>query len=297
MPADFQLERDARCTDPFRQDTVDLLRAEVAQLERELADRDARLAELTSFAAAEPSHDPHAEPQPDTLALVSRLEQLLDELDRKDQHAASLEEMLRVAEEASRAEQDERAQIEAWLGEIEQRLGQREAEWQAANETLRQRLNEVIAERDRAERALSQADSEQHGGDPSQETLISLRQQITQLQQTLSVHERDKATLEQKLAAAQADTTAAPNKEERDKRLREERLQLARERAELARVRAEIEHERHAAKRVPDEMEQRVQALRDHLREIHERQLDEQKERQKNSLSGRIARLWKRLEG
>jgi chromosome segregation ATPase len=297
MLTDFQHNLDASSHDAFPQETVDLLRAEVAQLEQELADRDARLAELTSLAASGQPAGEHAEPEPDTLALGSRLEQLLDELDRKDERIRTLEEMVRVAEEASQAEQEERAQIEAWLGEIEQRLGQREGEWQAANEALRLRVDEVAAERDRAERALSQGASGQHAGDLSQQTIAGLRQQISELQQSLLDKDKENAVLEQRLAAAAASPTAETNQEDIDKQLREERLHLARERAELARARAELEHDRCTVKRVPDEVEQRVQALRDHLREIHQQKMEQEKEQQKNSLSSRIARLWKRLEG
>src|SRR5262249_20519762 len=112
MPLDFPGTDKSLASDPFRHETLELLRAEVSQLEQELADRDARLAELTAaVTAGESAGGDHAESSPDTLALVARLEQLLDELERKDERTAALEEMLRVAEEASRAEQEERCQI------------------------------------------------------------------------------------------------------------------------------------------------------------------------------------------
>jgi chromosome segregation ATPase len=298
MPTNFRVANDPRNGDPVHQDTVDILRSEVALLEQELAERDARVAELSAqVAGTVPRGDESTEQAPDTLALVSRLEQLLDELDRKDQREASLQETLRAAEEASRAEQEERQQIEAWLGEIEERVGQRETEWQAANDELRQRLDVVATERDRAERALTAGSAgKQHGALPP-EVLTGLRQQVAELQQKLYDKEKDEASLRERLAKAEAGASAAATKAPLDKTLREERLQLAHERAELARQRAELEHDRRGLNRGPSEVDQRVQALRDHLREIHERQLVEQKERQQHSLSGRIARLWKRLEG
>ena len=111
MAPEAQLIAGDRNTDPFRADTVDLLRAEVAQLEQEVAERDARIAELT-FQVAErgPRQDAEGSAS-DTLALTDRVQQLLDELARKDQREASLQEMLRAAEDANRAEREERNQI------------------------------------------------------------------------------------------------------------------------------------------------------------------------------------------
>ena len=109
-------------------ETMDLLRDEVLHLQRELADRDARISDLNQLVATmEQGSRPADEPNCDSLALVARLEQLLDELDRRDQREAALQEQLRAAEDASRAGQEERRQIETWLSEIEERVGQREA--------------------------------------------------------------------------------------------------------------------------------------------------------------------------
>jgi chromosome segregation ATPase len=292
-----EVPRSVNRSDSFGHETIELLRSEVAALERELADRDARLAEMTRVAGGEFAGSNASDvPEPDTLALVARLEELLDELEKKDARVASLEEMLRLAEEAGRAEQDERAHIESWLGEIEQRLGARESEWQAANEALRQQLDEVASQRDRAEQALNQGESGYGTSEASQESYAELRQQIAELKQKLQTTAQEKEALDQRVKAAEAHAPAAPRQEQVNAEVREERLQLARERAEMARARAELERERQNAKRVPDEIDQRVQALREHLREIHERDMQKQKEQPKESLTSRLVRLWQRLD-
>src|SRR5262245_11043947 len=125
MVSNFEDIDSTQCEEPIRQETVDLLRAEISQLEQELADRDAKITELTeTLSAGGSTAETPDESQPDTLALVARLEQLLDELDRKDQREASLQELLRAAEDANEAEHEERAQIESWLAEIERRVGE-----------------------------------------------------------------------------------------------------------------------------------------------------------------------------
>ncbi len=50
------------------------------------------------------------------------IEELTEELSRTDERIANLEELLMIAEEASLAEQEERRQIESWLGEVEVRV-------------------------------------------------------------------------------------------------------------------------------------------------------------------------------
>lgn len=284
---------------PVHQETLDILRDEVAQLQRELADRDARISDLNQLVDTIGPQDRTAdEPTPDTLALVTRLEELLDELEHKDKREASLEGQLRAAEEAGRAEQEERRQIEAWLSEIEERVGQREAEWKAASESLHQRLDEVTAERDRAEQTLADVAAGRGTAALPNELPAELRQQIAKLQQKLSDKEQECAALKGRLSGLEAEPGVESQKNELDRLLREERLQIERERVELSRRRAELEHERRLPTRAPNDVDQRVQVLREHLKEAHERELQQQqKERQEHSLTARISRLWKRLDG
>ena len=107
---------------------------EVEQLRFELADRDAQIMVLKQEIAS--LGQSSTEDVSDTLKLVSRLEDLLAELESSDERVQGLEELLRVTEQASVAEREERLQIDKWLTEVEKRVGQREAESQAEIDSL-----------------------------------------------------------------------------------------------------------------------------------------------------------------
>jgi pSer/pThr/pTyr-binding forkhead associated (FHA) protein len=278
--------------DPHQAEMEELLRAEVTQLQQELAEKDARLKELSELIQQEgTSAIDLAGASAETATLVDRLEQLLDELQKKDEQQVALEEMLRAADDANRSEQEERRQLEAWVADIEERIGQRESEWQGTVQSLRRRIEELTAARDRAERALDEAAS---GDAPAAHDLVaSLRERISETEQRLAQSEARCEEAERRLA------DAAHSPEQRghaELPAREEQLALARERAELARQRAELEKERQWMQRAtgPDEANERMRALRQHLNEIHAKQEDE---RQQRSLSARLSRLWRRLEG
>ena len=56
----------------------------------------------------------------ETERLVVRLEELLEELKLSDERTKTLEDLLRLCEEANLAEKEERLQVEKWLSEVEQ---------------------------------------------------------------------------------------------------------------------------------------------------------------------------------
>jgi hypothetical protein len=138
--------------DVFGQETVELLRLEVEQLQRDVAERDARLAAFSASDASRPAEDPTREHE--TEKLVERLEQLLDELGAKDERITALEDLLSAAEQVRGAETEERRQLENWLKDIEERMSQRNGERDAETERLRQRLRENTATRTRLEQQL-----------------------------------------------------------------------------------------------------------------------------------------------
>ncbi len=79
---------------------------------------------------------------------------------------------------------------------------------------------------------------------------------------------------------------------------REEQMQLAEERAEIARLRQELEVERQRRQNpAAIDSNLKLQALRQHLNEIHKHEQKEREEREERKLSSRIARLWHRLDG
>ena len=46
------------------------------------------------------------------------MQELIEEANRSDERVAILEDLLHAAEDASRSEIEERAQLEAWVGDI-----------------------------------------------------------------------------------------------------------------------------------------------------------------------------------
>ena len=74
----------------------------------------------------------------------------------------------------------------------------------------------------------------------------------------------------------------------------QEHARFARERAELARLKAELDRNTTETGTEMNDAACRVQALREHLKDIHQ---EESQERESRKLTSRLARLWKRLDG
>jgi hypothetical protein len=276
--------------DGMDQENIDLLRAEVEQLQFELAERDAQLVE----ALAE-EHEPETPADEASFnQLLERLEELLDELDRSDQRMATLEELLRTAEEANCDEREERRKMESWLGEIESVFGEREATWDAEMTVLRNHAATIATERDQLLQQLTQPalrdDSEQNTEDATRMHLQieHLQQQLDEVKGSEIRHQEELRRCESQLAEAAEAKNA----------LREQQLDLAEERASLSRLRAELAADAAERKARPQnaltDIDDRVRGFRQHLREIHEEEKQEHSER---SMPSRIARLWKRIEG
>lgn len=281
-------------------DEVELLRVEVAHLQTELADRDRELSELLD--GADFGNAPaEVVDSSETEKLVDRLDQLLDELQAADQRVLSLEELLRCSEEASQAEREERLQLESWVEEIESRVVEREHEWTSRQEHLQENIAEVTRQRDAAQQRLAQ--SMHHGDDTSNDA----QQHLEQLQRDNNQLNEQLAQARQSLAEQQnnpspssgGDDTASSD--ELRQQMRQNELELAKERAEIARHRSELVKMREEIERKASNIDNqdenpdvRIRALRDHLREIHE---EEKEEKRQRSLSARISRLWQRLDG
>jgi len=267
--------------DPYQEEMLDLLRAEIFDLQNLLADRD-QSPVVRSPATEWNTETDNILSKPDAEKLVERLEQLLQELQQRDDQIATLTELLENAEAANRAELEERSQIDSWLRDIEGRFSDREHEWLSQRTKLQSELEAIAAERDRAEAALN-ANSSNVKIEAAQNVMKNLRDTAESQRQKLENAEQTIAQLQRELESAKH---AQP---------REERMQLAEERSEIARLRQELEAERQR-KQSPavNDDNLKFRALRKHLNEIHEQ---EQKEREERKLSSRIARLWHRLDG
>jgi len=286
--------------DEFQQDTIELLKAEIEHLQSELA-----VSEIgrDHHWISPPLADAAPDGPEDCARLLSRLDELLGELDQSEQRIGILEELLRASEEATAAEHEERKQLEAWVEDIERRIGDRESDWKAEVQLLRQRLSEAT-ERPQITQQFASRDTRSDDDELAQQ-LEGWRSRAAELQQQLADGDRERLSLNQKLREVEQQLSGSRQVTELEQELREERVRLAQERAELARQRADVmtlraqaDHQTNAAEQPGREVENRMRAFRQHLREIHEQERNEpQQQQQRVGLSARIAQLWKRLDG
>lgn len=289
LPADpwfDQLGADPLAADVYDRQTVELLMAEIEDLRTALAQRDSSVAPQEAASRLDEPATDHGVPA----AVQRRLQQLIDEADEADQRAASLENMLLAAESAQRAEQDQRLHLEVWVGEIERRVAQREAEYQAELETLRGRLDQASDEQQQLHRRLAQAAAGSQALQQYEETLNNLRDSHERLTEQLVAEQQRSRNLEQQVASVAQQQT---------EKLRAELADIARQRAELARQRYQISSRLAEVGALPKtenaaetETACRIQALREHLREIHQQ---EESQQEGATLATRLADLWNRV--
>ncbi len=280
------------------QQELELLRSEIEYLRCEIAEKDALL-------AGQPGSDGDVvvgNNEEEVSRLVNRLEELLAELQSSDDRVSALNDQLRAVEQANEADQEERRQLESWLNEIESRVSQREEEMEGEMQRLRKKWQGEQQQRAKAEQQLKQlmarkpaeADA-QH--DANAESLLqdrlqqesrateSLRQENDELKEQLQRVQQDDQTqevrsLQQKLAQMELESSR-------------ERAEISRQRVELERVREELQ--RRAQQEANGEVESRITAMRQHLREIYEEEKTVEMEKRQNSLGGRISRLLGKL--
>ncbi|MEL7497476.1 MAG: FHA domain-containing protein [Planctomycetota bacterium] len=286
-------------------DETTMLRMELEQLRFEIAERDSQIASLKDQREVETTE---LLDDQQTLKLVSRLEELLDELKHSDERVGNLEELLRRSDEATQAEQEERRQLESWVGEIEQRISSRESEYEAEIEGLQVRLKrtqEQIQESETQFKKLLQSRASGDQGaqlsDESRELIQACRGQIEDLRAKLEQATEQNTKLQaQVTACGDHGESSETVKQLQDKLVAlqvegsRERAEMARKHAELERIRDELEERLNNAK-VIGKSDSRIKAMREHLREIHEQEQIQKEESRKNSLGGRIANLLSRL--
>lgn len=269
----------------YDRETVALLQAEIEELQTQLAQRDAeRVHKIVETPVAD--NVPEESDQ-----VLQRMQDLIEEANRSDERVAILEELLLAAEDASRSELEERAQLEAWVGDIEKRVGQREEEHVAELDALRLRLEQSSEQQDRLQQQLRHAATGGSAPKDYEDTLENLQQSNKQLQDELSEAQKQCRVMEQRLNE-QSETG--------EEALRSERANLAQEQAKIARLRFELSSKLESIDEMPKshnsadrETAHRIQTLRQHLKEIHEQEKKEEKEA---SLTTRLAKLWKRTE-
>ncbi len=272
----------------YDRETVALLQAEIEDLQAQLAQRDAE-ASHEPLQLDIPDHEPEESDQ-----VLDRMQELIEEANRSDERVAILEEMLLAAEDASRSEVEERNQLEAWVGDIERRIGQREEEHAAELNALRQRLEESADAQARLQRQLRQAAAGGNAPKHYEETLDQLQQSNRELQEKLAESEKECRQLQQR---------TENQSEEIEGSLRAERAAIAKERAKISRMRFELSNQLKEIDEIDEipknenqadkETAHRIQTLRQHLREIHEQEKQEERDA---PLTARLKKLWKRVE-
>jgi hypothetical protein len=278
----------------FDNEEVELLQMEVEQLRFELAERDVQIQPTEN---SNESHDEEYQENGETVRLVNRLEELLDELQSSDERVRGLEELLRASDQATQAEREERCHLESWVEEIEQRVTQREAESAAELSRLQMRLEELRARSKQEKAKLKEAWAAKNIATPDAKASIiqSFRDQIEELETRLEQAREES----EKIRGLRENTTQESSQE--FKLLEQKHLQLevstARERAEMARQQEQLERLKNELQQSlnegcnRDNADSKIRAMRQHLHEIHEQELSEKK---RFSLSGRISNLLSR---
>jgi len=289
--------------DQMDAEIVQLLKSEIEDLRIQLAERDEQLAAMEGLETEDHQHAGMAADSGSgdfgATELVGRVDDLLVELGEHDERVSTLQELLQTAEIQNQAEHEERNCLETWVGEIEQRIGERESEWQAEQDSLRARLQCANEERDQFQQKLHVA-AKRYGkasiGEVvPDETLQKLQKQTSELQIAL-----DEA---QKQCGSQARQIERMQTEDPES-LQAERAEIAQEKAAVSRLRFQLSKQLHEIGEVPEaeakekpdrEFAHKLKTLRDHLREIHEEERVE-REQKGESLFGRISSLWKRVD-
>ena len=288
--------------DEIDPEIVQLLKSEIEDLRLQLAERDELIStmervnedhESTADSASSQTFDSAAASD----ELVTRVDDLLAELAEHDERVETLQELLQTAEIQNQAEREERNCLETWVGEIEQRIGERESEWQAESDALRERLDATCEQRDQLQQQLHAASKRLGDGADvdaaPDETLQKLQQQNADLQASLEQSHKQCASLTRQIERLQT---------EEPESLQEERAVLAKEKADVSRMRFELSKQLQEIGEAPvrddhpdREFAYKLQTLREHLREIHEEEKCEREQRGE-SLFGRISGLWKRVD-
>ncbi len=273
---------------------------EAEQLRFELADRDAQIMVLKQKIAS--LGQSSTVDESDTVKLVSRLEDLLVELESSDERVQGLEELLRVAEQAAAAEREERSQIDKWLTEVEKRVGQREAESQAEIDSLARQVQAAKEDAGVMQTQLASIVSVNDGSEKNDDALAVLNKQVEVLRASLQeAQEKNRELLKRPVLSDEDIDLRAKMLAAKDE-LAKFRLEVSKERAEMARRQAELESIRDElelrvskSSRSSDESDARLRAMREHLRDIHAEEKAAKAEQKSNSLGGRIATLLNRL--
>ncbi|MCA9079090.1 MAG: FHA domain-containing protein [Planctomycetaceae bacterium] len=264
-------EQPALESDPFQEELIELLRAEIVELQQQLAVQGfAQPAERHVSTSPSGSHgaavvDAGSYPLPaaandDTVVthsdlLETRLEELLNELEIKDEQVALLEELLQSSEALQQATQSEKQQLDQWMADVEQRFVSREEEWKAQTEKLQATILQLQQQQASVQSHLL-VKTDDSRLQALQRVNQNLHEEIEQVRTALQTAERAHSETQQHLEQLRISTRA-------------EAVQISQERAELARLKFEIDSARQklqerAQARTPQVDRQLKQILKEH---------------------------------
>lgn len=265
-------------------ETIALLQAEIEDLRAALAHRDVGLSGFDDAPAA-------ADETESSSQVLQRLQELAEEANRAEERVLILEEMLQAAEETNRAEAEERTHLEAWVGDIERRIGQREQEHAAELAALKNRLSTA----DHRQRHLRQQLEQAAKSDGESQT--------QQLQSELELLQRENQALQASLDDARKELQQLSHQlesqaDQNETTLRSERAKIAKEQAEVSRLKFEYAQKLdELSKTIPKaELDPRLQSLREQRQEIRELNSQRAEQSAENSLSSRLKKLWSLVE-
>ena len=290
---------DSLYDDPFASGDTELLRDEIESLTVELAERDQQVLMLNQQLESGGNGD-----MAETNRLVTRMEQLLDELQSADDRVHTFEELLRTSDDATQAEQEERRQLEAWLEQIEDRVTAREQEANAETKRLNGRVQDLLVQQKHHEQVIEKALQQRtsgSGNDRADELVQSLQEQVHDLQSKWQQAQQECEQLAAQRSAAPDGSDSQTVTELKQKIMQlemdssRERAAVARERAELAKLQSDMEQKGRTNK-LDTDADIRLKAMRDHLRELHSEEEIEREQRRQQSIGGRIANLFTRIE-
>jgi chromosome segregation ATPase len=307
--------------EPVDHETIALLQDEITRLEAELSARDA--AASPPVGESEPASVPE-----DWAELRRRVDDLAAELAVRDETIALLMDQARLFEEAEAAKQAEWEQLEQWVQEVERRVEDRDEQGRDLAHELETERRKVEAQRRTAEtqqrageaqRQALERDIEQlrgtlarvarqhHAVDAAALEALEqdnrrLRDAVVELSATAAVAAEAEA-LRAQLQAARTELDQVRReldqvRDDHQRECNEREAALAAERSQLAREMLQRHEDQVNALAPPAgavdaglSVDERIRALRQHLREIHDQ---EEQERQQRRLSTRLSRLWRK---
>ncbi len=215
-------------------DLHEILQIEVEQLRMELAHRDAQLAELQNQETDGFEIGPDDE---STVRLVNRLEDLLEELEDSDRRSLELEQLLRLSDEATRAEREEREHLESWMQEIENRVSQRESESEAQLERLQCKLDETRTQLEQSEDQVRRVLHTEPGdnGTCDDSRVVELQKQNADLESRWRNLSEESESLRDQLENSDALENALAETTRLEQQMLQMEVDTSRERAELTR--------------------------------------------------------------